>query len=133
MAECPKCTEREKVRAGCTEVYQIETEEDVIYTFDVGKAKETIATGDRKAGPIPSDAVDRFRYVNTFVEEHLSHVACDEPGIVACLDEGNEIKVFLIDGNHRLEKAVRAGTPPTAFVLSPPESQECLVGKRFAT
>jgi hypothetical protein len=108
----------------------------MIYTFNATKACEIIASrippGNTDCGEIPPFALERFRYTNSFVEEHLPHVNPDEPGIVACVVEGNEYKLFLIDGNHRTERAVREGKTPKFFMLTPKETEQCFLGKRPA-
>jgi hypothetical protein len=134
----PKCVAWNRVKDhGGFELFETETEEDLIYSFNVTEAHSIIQArhppDNSKTGEVPPEMLERFRYVNTFVEQHLAHVTSEDPGVIATFFDNSHLRIFLIDGNHRVENVIRAGKKPTFFVLTPDETSRCFLGTRAGT
>jgi hypothetical protein len=120
LANCPICSQR---GLGGGEIYVLAGDAGSS-VFDVEKAKH-IASDARASHSIPRDMLERMLQLNHFESLHLHHVKPREPGIVGQRSAGP----FLIDGTHRAVRSLREHNQFFAFLLSPEETQSCLLSQ----
>lgn len=120
QSNCPICSQRS---LGGGEIYVMSGDAG-ISIFDVEKAQH-IASDGRACRPIPIDMLERMLQLNRFESLHLRHVNTQGHGIVGQRSAGP----FLIDGTHRAVRSMREHREFCAFVLSPEETQSCLLSQ----
>jgi hypothetical protein len=117
---CQRC--QENLRRG-HQIYSV-TGELGKYVFDVELARSIVSDGKHQAYGIPEDLLAKMLEVNEeHYASHLDHVDPRIPGILAQRLGG----ICLMDGNHRARRCLRDGLPFNAYMLSMPESMECLI------
>lgn len=117
---CPICSQR---GLGGGEIYVLAGDAGSSI-FDVEKAKHIISDG-RASHSMPVNMLERMLQLNHFESLHLHHVKAQEPGIVGQRSAGP----FLIDGTHRAVRSLRENNQFFAFLLSPEETQSCLLSQ----
>jgi hypothetical protein len=117
---CPICSQRS---LGGGEIYVL-AGDGGISIFDVENAKRIVSDG-RASHSIPPDMLERMLQLNHFESSHLRHVKAHEPGIIGQRSAGP----FLIDGTHRAVRSLRERRLFAAFLLSPEETQSCLLSQ----
>lgn len=95
--------------------------------FNVDKARAIIRRKRRRALTITAAALNSTilrRDRNRLHEPHLAHVNPRKFGIVGVYHgKDGKLVSFILEGNHRAERAARAGRPFKAYPLSIEESQ----------
>lgn len=120
QSDCPICSQRS---LGGGEIFVLAGDAG-ISVFDVEKAQQ-IASDGRAFRPIPIEMLERMLQLNRFESLHLHHVNTQGHGIVGQRSAGP----FLIDGTHRAVRSMREHREFSAFVLSPEETQSCLLSQ----
>lgn len=125
---CPKCTARAEREH---RIYSVETE-DGEWWFDVEKALGLVAAAPRRPTRIPPPLDGWLLETNQFDEAHLTHIddCLDDPILVVTVGHaplGQGGRLGLVDGTHRLKRRLDAGLPAIAYLLTPEETDACVL------
>lgn len=125
---CPKCTARAEREH---RIYSVETE-DGEWWFDVEKALGLVAAAPRRPTRIPPPLDGWLLETNQLDEAHLTHIddCLDDPILVVTVGHaplGQGGRLGLVDGTHRLKRRLDAGLPAIAYLLTPEETDACVL------
>lgn len=64
------------------------------------------------------------------VEQHVDHVPLDEPLLIGLVRIGEEVATVVIDGHHRIARAVKDGVPKLKYrLLSEQQMLKCALSR----
>lgn len=123
----PECCQRKR-KGGATYRYWGNN-----FLFDVDQAIQLVQDG-REPVELEDESVRKSVEMSRICAEHVSHVDCTTPGIIAHVecyaDDGERIEAHvLIDGNHRAARCLQLNRPYFAYLLTEAESQQILLRK----
>lgn len=94
--------------------------------YDIDKANNVIQNESLKAVDVPVEVLPKMSYSFISIdEETVKNADINKPVIIAKTKDG----LLLIDGHHRVRKAIDENKPIKAFVLSEEQTNQVTVGK----